>query len=76
MNYKTIAQETLQIETQILLHAATLIDDVFDKAVDVILNCKGKLIVTGVGTKKYLISIAIYTSTCNWNHGLFKKSFF
>lgn len=49
MNYKTIAQETLQIEAQTLLHAATLIDDVFDKAVDVILNCKGKLIITGVG---------------------------
>ena len=49
MNYKTIAQETLNIEAQTLLNAATLIDDVFDKAVDVILNCKGKLIITGVG---------------------------
>ncbi len=49
MNYKTIAQETLQIEAETLLHAMKLIDDVFDKAVDVILNCKGKLIITGVG---------------------------
>jgi len=49
MNYKTIAQETLNIEAQTLLNAATLIDDVFEKAVDVILNCKGKLIITGVG---------------------------
>jgi len=49
MNYKTIAQETLDIEAQTLLHAAALIDDVFDKAVNVILNCKGKLIITGVG---------------------------
>jgi arabinose-5-phosphate isomerase len=49
MNYKTIVQETLNIEAQTLLNAATLIDDVFDKAVDIILNCKGKLIVTGVG---------------------------
>lgn len=49
MNYKTIAQETLQIEAETLLHAMELIDDVFDKAVDVILNCKGKLIITGVG---------------------------
>ncbi|MEA1983391.1 MAG: SIS domain-containing protein, partial [Campylobacterota bacterium] len=49
MNYKTIAQETLDIEAQTLLNAATLIDDVFEKAVDVILNCKGKLIITGVG---------------------------
>lgn len=49
MNFKTIAQETLNIEAQTLLNAATLIDDVFDRAVDVILNCKGKLIITGVG---------------------------
>ncbi len=49
MNYKTIAQETLNIEAQTLLNAATLIDDVFEKAVDVILKCKGKLIITGVG---------------------------
>lgn len=49
MNYKTIAQETLNIEAQTLLNAATLVDDVFEKAVDVILNCKGKLIITGVG---------------------------
>ncbi|MBT5934672.1 SIS domain-containing protein [Sulfurimonas sp.] len=65
MNYKTIAQETLNIEAQTLLNAATLIDDVFDKAVDVILNCKGKLIITGVG-KSGLIGVkmaATFAST-------------
>jgi arabinose-5-phosphate isomerase len=49
MNYKEIAQETLNIEAQTLLNAATLIDDVFEKAVEVILGCRGKLIITGVG---------------------------
>jgi arabinose-5-phosphate isomerase len=49
MNYKAIAQETLNIEAQTLFDAAKGIDDVFDKSVDVILSCKGKLIVTGVG---------------------------
>jgi len=49
MNYKKIAQETLNIEAQTLLEAARNIDDVFEKAVEVILNCKGKLVVTGVG---------------------------
>ncbi len=49
MNYKTIAQETLNIEAQTLLSAATKIDDVFEKAVEIILHCKGKLIITGVG---------------------------
>ena len=49
MNYKKIAQETLNIEAQTLLDAAKNIDDVFEKAVDVILGCKGKLVITGVG---------------------------
>jgi arabinose-5-phosphate isomerase len=49
MNYKTIAQETLQIEAQTLQHAAQNIQDEFDKAVAMILACKGKLIISGVG---------------------------
>ncbi len=49
MNYKLIAQNTLQIEAQTLLQAVKSIDDVFDKATTMILTCKGKLIVSGVG---------------------------
>ncbi len=49
MNYKTIAQETLDIEAQTLLYAAQNIHQDFEHAVEIILNCKGKLIVTGVG---------------------------
>jgi len=49
MNYKTIAQETLNIEAQTLLNAAKNINDDFNKAVEIILTCKGKLVVSGVG---------------------------
>jgi len=49
MNYKEIAQETLNIEAQTLLSAAANMNDVFDKAVNIILNCTGKLVITGVG---------------------------
>lgn len=49
MNYKSIAQETLNIEAQTLLSAAQNMNDVFDKAVSIILECSGKLVVTGVG---------------------------
>jgi arabinose-5-phosphate isomerase len=49
MNYKTIAQETLEIEAQTLLQATQKITDEFDKAVEIILGCKGKLVVSGVG---------------------------
>jgi arabinose-5-phosphate isomerase len=49
MNYKKIAQETLNIEAQTLLSASENMNDVFDKAVEIILSCKGKLVITGVG---------------------------
>ena len=49
MNYIEIAQETLNIEAQTLQDAAKNITDDFVKAVETILACKGKLIVTGVG---------------------------
>ncbi len=49
MNYKLIAQQTLQIEANTLLQAIKSINDVFDKATQMILTCKGKLIVSGVG---------------------------
>lgn len=49
MNYKEIAQETLNIEASALLHASKNMNDVFAHAVELILACKGKLIITGVG---------------------------
>jgi arabinose-5-phosphate isomerase len=49
MNYITIAKETLDIEAQTLLAASKNIDNEFEKAVDIILACKGKLVVSGVG---------------------------
>jgi len=49
MNYKKIAQETLNIEAQTLVDSAQMIDDTFSKAVELILGCHGKLVVTGVG---------------------------
>ncbi len=49
MNYKSIAQETLDTEAKTLLFAKDKIGEEFDEAVKLILACKGKLIVTGVG---------------------------
>ncbi|PHQ92631.1 MAG: KpsF/GutQ family sugar-phosphate isomerase [Sulfurimonas sp.] len=49
MNYKKIAQETLNIEAQTLIESAKNIGNVFEKAVEIILACTGKLVVTGVG---------------------------
>ena len=42
MNYKTIAQETLNIEADTLRNAAkTLQEGIFEKAVEMVLECKG-----------------------------------
>ena len=49
MDYKSIAQETLDVEARTLIDAKEYIGDEFKKAVELILPCRGKLIVTGVG---------------------------
>jgi len=49
MKYKIIAQETLNIEAETLINAAKHVGNEFDKAVEIILGCKGKLVVSGVG---------------------------
>lgn len=49
MNYKQIAQETLTIEANALLNAAAQMNDAIEEAVKMIMACKGKLIISGVG---------------------------
>jgi len=49
LDYKQIAKETLEIEAKTLLEASKNICDDFKDAVELILNCKGKLVVSGVG---------------------------
>ncbi len=48
-DYRAIVKETLEIEANTLLQAAEKISEDLDKIVETILQCKGKLIVTGVG---------------------------
>jgi arabinose-5-phosphate isomerase len=48
-DYNAIAKETLKIEGTTLIEAAGLLDLEIETAVEIILTCKGKLIVTGVG---------------------------
>ncbi len=49
MDYISIAQEVLEIEAQTLFNAKKTIDNAFNEAVELILSCEGKLVVTGVG---------------------------
>ena len=49
MNLLAIAQETFSIEANALIQASSRLDYTFIHATDIILNTKGKLIITGVG---------------------------
>ena len=48
-DYKAIVKETLLIEAQTLMDAAQDVSADIEQIIDVILKCRGKLIVTGVG---------------------------
>jgi len=48
-DYIEIAKETLQIEADALLNGLSRISDEMNEAVECILKCRGKLIITGVG---------------------------
>lgn len=48
------AIKCIEDESKALLELIPLIDDDFDKTIEIILNCKGKLIVTGVGKSGHI----------------------
>src|SRR5574344_277328 len=48
-NYNDIAVRCLKDESAALLNLIPNIDADFNKAIDLILNCKGKVVITGVG---------------------------
>ncbi len=49
MKYSDIAREVLELEAQQLVVASKSIGEEFDRAIELIYNTKGKLIITGVG---------------------------
>ena len=46
---KQTALRTLQMEAQSIQDLTAYIDDDFEKAIDVIANCKGRLVISGIG---------------------------
>ena len=44
-----LAKDVLDIEAKAILRLKNNIGDDFDKAVDILYNCKGRVIVTGMG---------------------------
>ncbi|MHA3067453.1 MULTISPECIES: KpsF/GutQ family sugar-phosphate isomerase [unclassified Acinetobacter] len=54
IDFKKVALETLKIEQQALDVLATQIDEHFVKACEIILQCKGRVVVTGMGKSGHI----------------------
>ncbi len=65
MSIKEIVERCLRDEAQAILNLIPQIDDSLDKAVDLILSCKGKIILTGVGKSGHIAAkiAATFSST-------------
>lgn len=60
-----IAQRVIKIESDSLLEAAKKLDQNFEKSVELIANCKGRVIVTGIGKSAAIANkiVATFNST-------------
>ena len=54
VDFQKVALETLRIEEQALEILATQIDERFDRACEIILQCKGRLVITGMGKSGHI----------------------
>lgn len=54
VDFQKVALETLRIEEQALEILATQIDERFDRACQIILQCKGRLVITGMGKSGHI----------------------
>lgn len=54
VDFKKVALETLRIEENALHVLATQIDDRFSHACEIILQCKGRLVITGMGKSGHI----------------------
>ena len=48
-NNKKIAEDVLCLEAESVRNLVNMIDDQFDAAIDMIINCKGRVVITGMG---------------------------
>ncbi|AYO56314.1 KpsF/GutQ family sugar-phosphate isomerase [Acinetobacter wuhouensis] len=54
VDFQKVALETLRIEEQALEILATQIDERFDRVCQIILQCKGRLVITGMGKSGHI----------------------
>ena len=62
-NYKKIAKNVIDLEIKALQKLKRSINNSFTKAVDVLVKCQGKIILSGVGKSFLIASKIFWTST-------------
>ena len=66
MDYLQNARETLAIEQQAIAKLSENLDHTFDQVVELILSCKGRLVIGGIG-KSGLIGRKMVATCCDVN---------
>lgn len=72
--YSYIAEKCLHDEVQAILDVVQSLDDNFIRAVDMILSCKGKVIVTGVGNSGHIGAKIASTMSSSGTPALFMNA--
>lgn len=73
--YSYIAEKCLHDEVQAILDVVQSLDDNFIRAVDMILSCKGKVIVTGVGNSGHIGAKIASTMSSSGTPAMFINAF-
>ncbi|MBR5958684.1 MAG: SIS domain-containing protein, partial [Salinivirgaceae bacterium] len=66
-----IATDVIEQETNTICHLKNLIDDEFAKAVELIFNSKGRLVVTGIGKSAIIAQKIVATMNSTGTPALF-----
>jgi arabinose-5-phosphate isomerase len=53
-SFFTSAQRTIELETQAVADLANQVDAEFEKACQILLQCKGRVVVTGMGKSGHI----------------------
>ncbi|MBK5273017.1 MAG: D-arabinose 5-phosphate isomerase, partial [Bacteroidia bacterium] len=61
LSIKQIALKTIELETQSVAALSEFINDDFEKAVNVVAGCKGRLVISGIGKSSIIAQKIVAT---------------
>ncbi len=71
INLLTIAKELIISESESVANLTTLLDDDFEKVIHVIHNCKGRIIITGIGKSAHIAQKIVATMNSTGTPSIF-----